>query len=96
MTSGMHTSAPSRRRSASSSAAERPIASAWLSGRPSIARAIASSSPSRSSRRPIRVSGFRRVRTAGREPEDRPAESVDEWVVLALEVDDLAAAAEHP
>ena len=33
---------------------------------------------------------------AGREPEDRPAERPDEWVVFALEVDDLAAAAEHP
>ena len=65
MTSGMQTSAPSLDRSACSSAAESPIASAWLSGRASIARAIASSSPSRSSRRPIRVSGFSRVSPPG-------------------------------
>ena len=96
MTSGMQTSAPSLDRSACSSAPESPIASAWLSGRPSIARAIASSSPSRSSRRPIRVSGFSRVPAAGGEPQDRPAERCDERFVLALEVDDLAAAAEHP
>ena len=33
---------------------------------------------------------------AGGEPQDRPAERGDEGVVLAFEVDDLAAAAEHP
>ena len=57
----MHTSASPASRSASISAPESPTCSACVSGRSSIARVTASSSPSRSSRLPIRVSGFRRV-----------------------------------
>ena len=96
MTSGMQTSAPSRRRSASSSPADSPIASAWVSGRPSIARAIASSSPSRSSRLPDPRERVQARAPARGEAQDGPAERADEGFVFAFEVDDLAAAAEHP
>jgi hypothetical protein len=70
--------------------ADSPSASAWLSGRPRIARAIASSSPSRSSHRPDPRERGEAACAVRREPQDRAAERRRDRIVLALEIPDLA------